>query len=85
VATNCLFSSAESLFSYVNNPQKKYKNSPQQTDASQYTGSHQHRFDADGKGRGLAGRDRVAKGGVNPGDLGNLLDRSDADVRGVKK
>merc|ERR1712127_389119 len=33
------------------------------TDSSQYTGSHQHRFDANGKGRGLAGRDRIAKGG----------------------
>eukprot|EP01006_Ploeotia_vitrea_P011061 TRINITY_DN29524_c0_g1_i1.p2 TRINITY_DN29524_c0_g1~~TRINITY_DN29524_c0_g1_i1.p2 ORF type:complete len:201 (+),score=111.14 TRINITY_DN29524_c0_g1_i1:132-734(+) len=27
------------------------------TDPSQYTGAHKHRFDADGKGRGLAGRD----------------------------
>jgi hypothetical protein len=56
-----------------------------QTDTSQYTGSHALRFDESGKGRGLAGRDSVAKGGINPGDLGHLLDRSDADVRGVKK
>eukprot|EP00163_Fabomonas_tropica_P017433 TRINITY_DN3098_c0_g3_i1.p1 TRINITY_DN3098_c0_g3~~TRINITY_DN3098_c0_g3_i1.p1 ORF type:complete len:159 (-),score=48.97 TRINITY_DN3098_c0_g3_i1:276-752(-) len=32
------------------------------TDSSQYTGSHQHRFDKDGKGRGLDGRDSVATG-----------------------
>eukprot|EP01118_Nematostelium_gracile_P014412 TRINITY_DN5606_c0_g1_i2.p1 TRINITY_DN5606_c0_g1~~TRINITY_DN5606_c0_g1_i2.p1 ORF type:complete len:181 (+),score=52.99 TRINITY_DN5606_c0_g1_i2:70-543(+) len=32
------------------------------TDTSLYTGSHKERFDSDGKGRGLAGRDRVAKG-----------------------
>jgi len=32
------------------------------TDSSQYTGAHKHRFDQSGKGRGLAGRDRVMKG-----------------------
>eukprot|EP01043_Picozoa_sp_COSAG02_P069694 COSAG02_NODE_12048_length_1607_cov_1.685013_1_plen_330_part_10 len=32
------------------------------TDPDQYTGSHRHRFHADGTGRGLAGRDRVRKG-----------------------
>ena len=32
------------------------------TDTSQYTGAHKHRFDAQGRGRGLAGRDRVGKG-----------------------
>ncbi|GBG30918.1 Tubulin polymerization-promoting protein [Hondaea fermentalgiana] len=33
------------------------------TDPSQYTGAHRHRFDPEtGKGRGLAGRDNVAKG-----------------------
>ncbi|KAG2448825.1 hypothetical protein HYH02_006176 [Chlamydomonas schloesseri] len=32
------------------------------TDSSLYTGAHKHRFDANGNGRGLAGRDRVAKG-----------------------
>lgn len=32
------------------------------TDSSQYTGTHIHRFDATGRGRGLAGRDRVTKG-----------------------
>uniref|UniRef100_A0A0G4FUC5 Doublecortin domain-containing protein n=1 Tax=Chromera velia CCMP2878 TaxID=1169474 RepID=A0A0G4FUC5_9ALVE len=29
------------------------------TDASQYTGAHKARFDADGNGRGLAGRENV--------------------------
>lgn len=32
------------------------------TDPSLYTGSHKHRFDEDGRGRGLEGRDSVAKG-----------------------
>ncbi|GLC34524.1 hypothetical protein PLESTB_001251900 [Pleodorina starrii] len=32
------------------------------TDTSLYTGAHKHRFDENGNGRGLAGRDRVAKG-----------------------
>lgn len=32
------------------------------TDHQLYTGTHRHRFDRDGKGRGLAGRDYVAKG-----------------------
>ena len=32
------------------------------TDTSLYTGSHKHRFDAQGRGRGLEGRDRVAVG-----------------------
>ena len=37
------------------------------TDASLYTGTHQHRFDADGRGRGLDGRDAAPKGhGVAP-------------------
>ncbi|TPX65886.1 hypothetical protein CcCBS67573_g08005 [Chytriomyces confervae] len=36
------------------------------TDSSGYTGTHQHRFNADGSGRGLAGRDSapLGKGGV---------------------
>ena len=32
------------------------------TDHNLYTGTHQHRFDKRGKGRGLAGRDRIMKG-----------------------
>jgi hypothetical protein len=51
-----------------------------QTDPALYTGAHKERFDADGHGRGLAGRDRPVTG-----DLSALLDRTPADVRGVKK
>ncbi|KAH8045191.1 hypothetical protein JL722_14342 [Aureococcus anophagefferens] len=32
------------------------------TDAALYTGSHKHRFDADGNGRGLDGRDSIPQG-----------------------
>ena len=32
------------------------------TDASKYTGSHKLRFDEEGKGKGMAGRDSPAKG-----------------------
>lgn len=32
------------------------------TDTSKYTGTHKQRFDESGKGRGLEGRDSVAKG-----------------------
>lgn len=32
------------------------------TDTGNYTGTHKHRFDKSGKGRGLAGRDSIAKG-----------------------
>ena len=32
------------------------------TDTSKYTGSHKERFDESGKGRGLEGRDSIAKG-----------------------
>eukprot|EP01052_Picozoa_sp_SAG31_P026833 SAG31_NODE_2461_length_5657_cov_31.641778_2_plen_325_part_00 len=35
------------------------------TDSSLYTGSHKHRFDSHGRGRGLQGRDRAAKGTGN--------------------
>lgn len=41
------------------------------TDSSQYTGAHKERFDANGKGKGLAGRDSV-KSGVGSGDLSEL-------------
>ena len=37
------------------------------TDSSKYTGTHKHRFDASGRGRGLDGRDRVSKGGFGLG------------------
>lgn len=32
------------------------------TDTSAYTGTHKHRFDSQGRGRGISGRDAVAKG-----------------------
>jgi len=56
------------------------------TDTTKYTGAHKHRFDEKGQGKGLAGRDSVAKGGGSaPGTgLASLADRSPADVRGVK-
>ena len=31
------------------------------TDPSLYTGAHKHRFDADGKGKGLAGRENIVE------------------------
>jgi hypothetical protein len=34
------------------------------TDSKQYTGTHKHRFDADGKGRGVAGRDNASNNNV---------------------
>ena len=38
------------------------------TDSSKYTGSHKHRFDESGHGKGLQGRDTTAKGaGMSPG------------------
>jgi hypothetical protein len=37
------------------------------TDPALYTGAHKHRFDADGRGRGLEGRDSMPKGaGATP-------------------
>ena len=37
------------------------------TDTKLYTGAHKHRFDADGRGRGLEGRDSMPKGaGATP-------------------
>ena len=40
------------------------------TDTAKYTGAHKHRFDEEGKGRGLEGRDSVAKGrGMVPGSV----------------
>ncbi|CEP02851.1 p25-alpha [Plasmodiophora brassicae] len=46
------------------------------TDTKHYTGTHQHRFDAAGRGRGLAGRDRVVKGvgtSDSPYDDGDII------------
>ena len=42
------------------------------TDSTQYTGTHKHRFDSDGKGRGRAGRDYLPKG--KGGDSLNALE-----------
>ena len=36
---------------------------PPRTPSARYTGAHKHRFDEEGRGRGLAGRDFVGKGG----------------------
>jgi hypothetical protein len=38
------------------------------TDASKYTGSHKERFDADGKGKGIEGRENRQE---NSGYVGN--------------
>ncbi|KXZ47017.1 hypothetical protein GPECTOR_38g253 [Gonium pectorale] len=47
------------------------------TDPKLYTGAHKHRFDDNGNGRGLAGRDRIAKGhGFIAGNSGNVNDLS---------
>lgn len=49
------------------------------TDPSTYHGTHKERFNADGTGRGLAGRDSVAKGsgtvGGRVGDLSSQVSR----------
>lgn len=40
------------------------------TDTSKYTGAHKQRFDESGKGKGLEGRDSIAKGkGMIPGSV----------------
>ena len=46
------------------------------TDPKLYTGSHVHRFDADGKGRGLAGRAEVVefKGNTNTAAVESTVD-----------
>ena len=50
------------------------------TDPKLYTGSHAHRFDADGKGRGLAGRAEVIefKGNTNTAAVESTIDASKA-------
>ncbi|KAG2501212.1 hypothetical protein HYH03_001025 [Edaphochlamys debaryana] len=60
------------------------------TDSSLYTGAHKHRFDGNGNGRGLAGRDRIAKGhgliagapGSNVNDLSQIT-RSNLNTSGA--
>jgi hypothetical protein len=59
---------------------------------STYTGTHKYRFDHDGRGRGLAGRDSVCKGngsvapvyhGGQVLDLGSICNRQPANRRGT--
>lgn len=49
------------------------------TDTSKYTGSHKLRFDESGKGKGLEGRDSVAKG---PGYIPPLVSEQPSYVSG---
>lgn len=49
------------------------------TDTSKYTGSHKLRFDESGKGRGLEGRESVAKG---PGHIPPLVSEQPSYVTG---
>lgn len=49
------------------------------TDTSKYTGSHKLRFDESGKGRGLEGRESVAKG---PGHIPPLVSEKPSYVTG---
>lgn len=48
------------------------------TDVKGYTSTHKERFNADGSGKGLAGRDTETKI-----SLSNMADRSAANIRGV--
>lgn len=59
---------------------------------STYTGTHKYRFDHDGRGRGLAGRDSVCKGsgsvapvyhGGQVLDLSSICNRQPANRRGI--
>jgi hypothetical protein len=50
------------------------------TDSSQYTGTHKHRFDDNGNGRGLAGRDQA----ILTKDLSQITNReASTNIRGV--
>lgn len=49
------------------------------TDTSKYTGTHKHRFDESGKGRGIAGRDQPNL----TADLSQITNRTPATVTGV--
>lgn len=52
------------------------------TDSSGYTGAHKHRFDDEGKGRGLDGRDRSAGGVAGIGSVPSELDWGEASSAG---
>lgn len=54
------------------------------TDSSSYTGTHKHRFDNEGKGRGLDGRDVGAKGKPSSKPLFRL-DKGDKPVRDLSE
>jgi hypothetical protein len=49
------------------------------TDHTQYTGTHKNRFDEQGKGLGVQGRDRP-----DPKELSQITNRKEANVRGVQ-
>lgn len=55
------------------------------TDTKLYTGTHKERFDSEGHGLGLAGRDSGGVDGSKVTDLSQVTDRSEADVRGRKR
>ena len=49
------------------------------TDSSKYTGTHKHRFNSDGTGRGILGRDQPSQ----TADLSQLVNRKESNIRGV--
>jgi hypothetical protein len=55
------------------------------TDHREYTGYHRHRFDEDGKGKGKAGRDTVAKGSGSVVNAPTAVDTSDEVVRDISQ
>jgi len=54
------------------------------TDTSKYTGSHKERFDATGKGKGLAGRHEVADSSGYVASFKEKLDLNKDSPAGVK-
>ena len=55
------------------------------TDHREYTGYHRHRFDEDGRGRGKAGRDTVAKGAGSVVNAPTAVDTGDEVVRDISQ
>ncbi|KAJ3066530.1 hypothetical protein HDU98_010151 [Podochytrium sp. JEL0797] len=74
--TSSMASSQQSLAQHKNSSMTSSKGSvfDRLTDSSGYTGAHKHRFNADGSGRGMAGRDAPAlgSGGVSTYKGGNV-------------
>jgi hypothetical protein len=69
-------SSSSSTSAAASSPKKKATIFDKLTDPSLYTGAHKQRFDKDGRGRGLAGRDAasgIEYGGGKVGDLSQIL------------